>query len=153
MTESNDAGRVYNPGSGSGAAGPGFSTKFAEDYLRMKMLAAAGTKAGLDKSPDVLAQLNLMRENLVANAQLQKIEEGIKVSDDDLKKKYEESKGQYEQVKARHILIAFKGSPAAQQGTADRLPPGVKSFSQGLHLVRHPGRQIALLARVFAQVV
>jgi peptidyl-prolyl cis-trans isomerase C len=90
--------------------------QFAEDYLRMKMLAAAGTKAGLDKSPDVIAQLNLMRENLVANAQLQKIEEGIKVSDDDLKKKYEESKGQYEQVKARHILIAFKGSPAAQQG-------------------------------------
>ena len=33
MTESNDAGRVFNPGSGSGSAGPGFSTKFAEDYL------------------------------------------------------------------------------------------------------------------------
>jgi peptidyl-prolyl cis-trans isomerase C len=90
--------------------------QFAEDYLRMKMLAAQGTKAGLDKDPDVLAQLALMRENLVANAQMQKIEAGIKVSDDDLKKAYDANKNQYEQVKARHILIAFKGSPAAQEG-------------------------------------
>lgn len=88
--------------------------QFAEDYLRMKMLAAQGTKNGLDKDPDVVQQLNLMRENLVANAQLQKIEKGITVSDDELKKKYEASKNEYEQVKARHILIAFDGSPAAQ---------------------------------------
>lgn len=92
--------------------------QFAEDYLRMKMLAAQGTKAGLDKDPDVISQLNLMKENLVANAQLQKIEEGIKISDEDLKKAYEANKNQYEQVKARHILIAFKGSPAAQEGKA-----------------------------------
>ena len=42
------------------------------------------------------------------------IEKGITVSDDDLKKDYESRKAEYEQVKARHILIAFKGSPAAQ---------------------------------------
>lgn len=90
--------------------------QFAEDYLRMKMLAAAGTKAGLDKDPEVISQLSLMRENLVANAQLQKIEAGIKISDEDLKKAYDANKGQYEQVKARHILVAFKGSPAAPEG-------------------------------------
>lgn len=106
--------------------------QFAEDYLRMKMLAAAGTKAGLDKDPDVIAQLNLMRENLVANAQLQKIEEGIKISDDDLKKKYEENKGQYEQVKARHILVAFKGSPAAQQGKPELTEEQAKAKAEDL---------------------
>jgi len=87
--------------------------QFAEEYLRMKMLAADGMKAGLDKDPEVLRQLNLMRENLVANAQLQKIEKGITISDEDLKKKYEADKGQFEEVKARHILVAFEGSPAA----------------------------------------
>lgn len=95
------------------AQGPG-KRQFAEDYLRMKMLAAEGTKAGLDKDPDVLRQLALMRENLIAQAQLEKIETGITVSDADLKKTYDAQKAQYEQVKARHILIAFKGSPAAQ---------------------------------------
>jgi parvulin-like peptidyl-prolyl isomerase len=79
----------------------------------MKLLAAQGTRAGLDKDPDVLRQLSLMRENLVANAQLQQIEKGIAVSEDDLKRRYEANKAEYEQVKARHILIAFKGSSAA----------------------------------------
>ena len=90
--------------------------QFAEDYLRMKMLAAEGVKAGLDKDPQVVNQLNLMRENLVANAQLERIEKGITLSDEDLRKQYEANKSDYEQVKARHILIAFKGSPAAVAG-------------------------------------
>ncbi|HEU4520511.1 MAG TPA: peptidylprolyl isomerase [Thermoanaerobaculia bacterium] len=94
------------------AMGPG-KKQFAEDYLRMKMLAAQGVKAGLDKDPEVVRQLALMRENLVANAQLKRIEENVAVSDADLQKAYEANKAQYEQVKARHILIAFKGSPAA----------------------------------------
>lgn len=114
------------------ATGPG-KKQFAEDYLRMKMLAAAGTKAGLDKDPEVLSQLALMRENLVANAQLQKIEEGIKISDDDLKKVYETNKAQYEQVKARHILIAFKGSPAAQQGKAELTEEQAKAKADDLY--------------------
>src|SRR5215210_7822488 len=70
------------------AAGAG-KRQFAEDYLRMKMLASAGMKAGMDKDPEVVRQLALMKENLVANAQLQKIEKGISLSDDDLKKIYE----------------------------------------------------------------
>jgi len=114
------------------AMGPG-KKQFAEDYLRMKMLASAGTKAGLDKDPEVLSQLALMRENLVANAQLQKIEEGIKISDEDLMKTYESNKGQYEQVKARHILIAFKGSPAAQQGKPELTEEQAKAKADELH--------------------
>jgi peptidyl-prolyl cis-trans isomerase C len=97
------------------AAGPG-KKQFAEDYLRMKLLAFEGMKAGLDKDPEVLAQLALMRENLVAQAQLQKIEQGIAITDEELKKQYDAKKNEYEQVSARHILVAFKGSPAAQEG-------------------------------------
>ena len=113
------------------AMGPG-KRQFAEDYLRMKMLASAGTKAGLDKSPEVVQQLNLMKENLVANAQLQKIEAGIAISDEDLRKAYEASKGEYEQVKARHILIAFKGSPAAQEGKPELTEEQAKAKAEDL---------------------
>jgi peptidyl-prolyl cis-trans isomerase C len=97
------------------ASGAG-KKQFADDYLRMKMLASQGMKAGLDKDPEVVRQLDLMRQNLVANAQLQKIEKGIVISDADLKKTYEAKQADYEQVTAKHILIAFKGSPAAQPG-------------------------------------
>jgi peptidyl-prolyl cis-trans isomerase C len=113
------------------ASGPG-KKQFAEDYLRMKLLASEGMKAGLDKDPEVVAQLNLMRENLVANAQIQKIEKSIVVTDEELKKKYEESKGQYEQIKARHILVAFKGSPAAQPGKAELTEEQAKAKAEDL---------------------
>src|SRR5947209_8251567 len=96
------------------AMGPG-KREFADDFLRMKMLAAKGTKEGLDRDADVQQQLALMKENLVANAELKKIESTIKISDEDLKKIYDANKKEYETVKASHILIAFKGSPAAQK--------------------------------------
>ncbi|HET7711461.1 MAG TPA: peptidylprolyl isomerase, partial [Thermoanaerobaculia bacterium] len=88
--------------------------QFAEDYLRMKMLARRGMQEGLDKQPEVVAQINLLRENVVAQAALKRIESSITIPEDELKKIYESGKSDYEQVKARHILIAFKGSPAAR---------------------------------------
>jgi peptidyl-prolyl cis-trans isomerase C len=90
--------------------------QFAEDYLRMKLLASQGMKDGVDKDPDVMRQIALLRENLVAQEELKRLEQSIKVSDADLKKAYDDNKKDYEQVKARHILIAYKGSPAAQKG-------------------------------------
>jgi peptidyl-prolyl cis-trans isomerase C len=113
------------------AGGPG-KRQFAEDYLRMKMLAAEGTKAGLDKDPDVVRQMNLMRENLVAQAQLNRLEKSIAISDADLQKVYEASKGEHEQVKASHILIAFKGSQAAQPGKKELTEDEAKAKAEEL---------------------
>lgn len=128
------------------AQGPG-KKQFAEDYLRMKMLAAAGSKAGLDKDPEVVSQLDLMRENLVANAQLQKIEKGIALSDDDLKKVYDTKKGEYEQIKARHILIAFKGSPAAQEGKPELTEEQAKTKADDLRKQLVAGAKFEELAQ------
>ena len=89
---------------------------FAADFLRMKLLAAAGAKAGLENSPDVATELALLRQNLVANAMLKRIESGITISDEDLQKAYAARQAEFERVKARHILVAFKGSPAAREG-------------------------------------
>jgi peptidyl-prolyl cis-trans isomerase C len=95
---------------------PAGRKQFADDFLRMRLLASEGTKAGLQNDPDVVSQLNLMRENLVATAELKKIDSGIAVSDADVQKAYADNAKEYEQVKARHILIAPKGSAAAQPG-------------------------------------
>jgi len=128
------------------ASGPG-KKQFAEDFLRMKLLASAGMKAGLDKDPEVLAQLSLMRENLVAQAQMQRIEKGITVSDEELKKKYEENKGQYEQVKARHILVAFKGSAAAQPGKPELTEEQAKAKADDLRKQLVAGASFEELAK------
>ena len=128
------------------ALGPG-KRQFADDYLRMKMLAVEGMKAGLENDPQVVDQLRLMRENLVANAELQKIEKGITVSDADIQKYYDEHKSEYETVKARHILIAFKGSPAAQKGKKELTEEEAKAKAEALRAKLVAGGDFAAAAK------
>jgi peptidyl-prolyl cis-trans isomerase C len=113
------------------ALGPG-KRQFADDYLRMKLLAAEGMKSGVDKNPDVVKQLDLLKENLVAQEELKRLENSITVSDTDLKKAYEGNKKDYEQIKARHILIAFKGSPAAQKAKKELTDAEAKAKAEAL---------------------
>lgn len=97
------------------ALGPG-KRQFAQDYLSMRLLAHAGKKEGLDRDPAVVAQLDMMLNNLLASTMLQRIEESVQLSDAELLALYEEQKGTFETAKARHVLVAFAGSPAAQPG-------------------------------------
>jgi peptidyl-prolyl cis-trans isomerase C len=113
------------------AQGPG-RKQFADDYLRMRLLANEGTKAGLQNDPEVVNQLNLMRENLVATAELKKIDSGINVTDAEVQKAYADGAKQYEQVKARHILIAPKGSAAAQPGKKELTDAEAKTKAEDL---------------------
>ena len=113
------------------ALGPG-KKQFADDFLRMKLLASEGLKNGLDKDPSVVKQLDLLRENLVAQEQLKRLDSATTVTDADLKKAYDENKKDYEQVKARHILIAFKGSPAAPKGKKELTDAEAKAKAEAL---------------------
>jgi peptidyl-prolyl cis-trans isomerase C len=111
---------------------PAGRRQFADDYLRMRLLASQGLKAGLQNDPEVVSQLSLMRENLVATAELKKIDNGITVSDAEVQKVYADGAKQYEQVKARHILIAPKGSPAAQAGKKELTDAEAKAKAEDI---------------------
>ena len=128
------------------AMGPG-KRQFADDYLRMKLLAAEGMKNNLDKSPEVTKQLELMRENLVATEQLKKLESTVVVTDAELKKAYDDNKKDYEQVKARHILIAFKGSPAAQKSKKQLTDAEAKAKADDLRKKLVAGADFAEMAK------
>jgi len=113
-------------------AQPAGRRQFADDYLRMRLLATEGMKAGLDNDADVRNQLSLMRENLVATAELKKIEAGIVVADADVQKAYAADAKTYEQVKAKHILIAPKGSAAAQPGKKELTDAEAKAKAEDI---------------------
>jgi peptidyl-prolyl cis-trans isomerase C len=121
--------------------------QFADDFLRMKLLAAQGYKNGLDKDPEVLSQLKLMRENLVANAQLQKLDKSIVLSDADLLKVYDANKKDYEEVHARHILVAFKGSPAAPKDKPELTEEQAKAKAEDLRKQIVSGGDFAAIAK------
>lgn len=128
------------------AQGPG-KRQFADDYIRMKLLAAEGVKAGLDKDPDVISQLVLLKENLIAQAELKKMDSALAVSDADLQKYYDAHKAEYEEVKARHILIAFKGSPAAQAGKKELTEDEAKAKAEDIRKQIVAGGDFAALAK------
>ncbi|MBV9495728.1 MAG: peptidyl-prolyl cis-trans isomerase [Acidobacteria bacterium] len=104
-------------------------------------------KEGLANDPEVVNQLSLLRENLVANAEIARLEKSIKVSDEDLKKAYDANVKDYEQVTARHILIAFKGSPAAQPGKKELTEEEAKAKAEDLRKQIVAGADFAELAK------
>jgi len=111
---------------------PAGRKQFADDYLRMRLLASEGAKAGLQNDPEVVNQLALMKENLLATAELKKIDSTITVSDAEIQKAYTDGAKEYEQVKARHILIAPKGSAAAQPGKKELTDDEAKAKAEDL---------------------
>ncbi|MEA2571001.1 MAG: peptidyl-prolyl cis-trans isomerase [Acidobacteriota bacterium] len=120
---------------------------FAEDYIRMRLLAAEGTKNGLDKTPEVVNQLAMMRDNLVANAQITAIDKTIIVPDSAITQYYDQHKESFEQVKARHILIAFKGSRAAQPGKKELTDAEAKAKAEELRAKLVAGGDFAATAK------
>lgn len=127
------------------ASGPGRKA-FAKDFLRMKVLARIAEREKLAEQPEVKAQLDLMRSNLLANAQVERMSESIEIEDGTLQAEYDQMKSTLERASARHILVAFEGSPAAGE---DALPEEeAKAKAEGLREQLVAGADFAELASV-----
>jgi peptidyl-prolyl cis-trans isomerase C len=126
------------------AEGPG-KRSFAEDLLRMKLLANAAEKSGLASEPKVRTQLELARANTLANAQIERMSDEIQIDPERVKALYEERRDQFERARARHILIAFEGSPAA----GDNAPPEAeaRTKAESLRARIEAGEDFAEIAR------
>jgi peptidyl-prolyl cis-trans isomerase C len=121
--------------------------RFAEDLVRMKVLAAEAVKNGIPSDPDFQAQLGIMRENLLATAQLARLEKTTAVSDAEIQKAFDEHKKDYDQAKARHILVAFKGSQAAQPGKKELTDAEAKAKAEEIRKKIVGGADFAELAK------
>ena len=78
------------------------------DQLSMQfLLAQEASNKGIDKKPEVLDQIDLTRQSILANAFVQDYLKNNPVSDDMVKAEYEKVKAQMggNEYKARHILV------------------------------------------------
>jgi peptidyl-prolyl cis-trans isomerase C len=121
--------------------------RFAEDYLRIKLLAVRGRAEGVDKLPEVQKQLELTRDNVTAGAEARQITAAITVSPEELQQAYEAHKKDYERVKARHILIAPQGSPAARKDIPALTDAEAKAKAESLRAAIVGGADFAELAK------
>jgi parvulin-like peptidyl-prolyl isomerase len=102
--------------------GPG-RKQFADQLVRVLVIAQEGKRRGLDKTPAFQTQAMFQTNQVLANMAAQKINQDTKVDDAALRKYYDDHKSEFEQIRARHILIRFKGSPVP-------VKPGAKDLSE-----------------------
>jgi peptidyl-prolyl cis-trans isomerase C len=86
---------------------PELRKSIREDMINLEVLAQEAAKQGLDKSPEVIQQVALARQTILANAFVQDYVKSHPVSDDVLKQEYEKLKANVgtKEYKARHILV------------------------------------------------
>lgn len=86
---------------------PQLRIQIKDTLITREVLAQESARKGLDKNPDVLMQLDLQREEVLINAFLQDYVKTHPVSDEAMKKEYEQVKAESggKEYKARHILV------------------------------------------------
>ena len=95
------------------AATPDGKRQLADKLADMKILAQEARKRGLQSTPDIASQIKMQEDSLLANAMYSQLVQADKPSDTELKAAYEARKADFEQVKARHLLVRFQGSRIA----------------------------------------
>ncbi len=80
-----------------------------DQLVSMTLAAQAAEKDGLAKDPEVQARLGLLRTQILAEAASDKYAKAHPVSDDEVKKEYDEQVARMpKEYKARHILVEKK---------------------------------------------
>lgn len=82
----------------------------AEKLAEILTLAQEAKARKLDQTPKIQAQLTLSSDQLLANAMYRDLAENAKPDDAELHAYYDAHKADWEEVKARHILVRFQGS-------------------------------------------
>jgi peptidyl-prolyl cis-trans isomerase C len=85
--------------------------QLVDQLVGMKILVQEARRRKLDQNPAFKAQLAFTTESLLAGTLFNELQTNAKASEADSRKYFDDHKAEYERVKARHILIRFKGSP------------------------------------------
>jgi len=85
--------------------------QFAENLVKVFVLAQEGKRRKLDETPAYKTQQEVQSANMLASTTYDAIGKDAKLDDAEIRKYYEEHKAEGERVKARHILIRVKDAP------------------------------------------
>ena len=100
-----------------------------DQLIMQTLIAEEAIKKGLDKTPAVTEQMNVITLSVLSNAYIQDYLDNQKPSDDEVKAEYERLKAEITGVeyKARHILVE---SEAEAQAIIDQLKKNPEDFSK-----------------------
>jgi peptidyl-prolyl cis-trans isomerase C len=86
---------------------PERSAAIKEELINREVLAQAAVRRGLDKDPDVAAQMDMARQAVIVRALFEREMKANPITDEQLQKQYETFKGSMgtNEYKVRHILV------------------------------------------------
>jgi len=122
--------------------------QFADNIVRIEVLAQEGKRRKLDESSLYRTQSTFQDANILANMTYEEIGKNIKLDEADVRKYYEAHKAEFEQVRASHILIGVQGSPSpVRPGQKDLTEEEALAKVQDLRKRILAGEDFAKLAR------
>lgn len=103
--------------------------QFADNLARVLLLSQEGKRRKLDETPSYQTQIMFQNANVLAGMTYDQLGKDAKIDDADVRKFYDEHKKDFEQVRARHILIRMQGSPLP-------VKPGEKDLTEAEALAK-----------------
>ncbi len=94
---------------------PALQKAVLDDIINLEVLAQAAEKAGIDKNPDVVQQMELAKESVLAGAFVQDYAKSHPITDEQLQQEYDKLKANIgtKEYKASHILVATEAEAKA----------------------------------------
>lgn len=118
-----------------------------EQLINLKAMAQEARRRKLDQDPGYKAQVAFQSENILASVLFREMSANLKIEDADVQKYYDEHKREYERVKARHILIRMKGSPAPAGGKKELTDEEALEKAKALRARIVAGEDFATIAK------
>jgi peptidyl-prolyl cis-trans isomerase C len=113
---------------------PAGKKRLAEQLVELKAMAHEARTEKLEEDPLVKAEIALRIDQALAQRLFQTFLETSKPDDAALRAYYDQHKNDWEQVKAKHILIRFKGSGVpVKTGEKDRTDEEALALANDLH--------------------
>jgi peptidyl-prolyl cis-trans isomerase C len=104
---------------------PAGKRQLVEERIKQRILAGDARARGLDKDPRFLSQVQIMQDNILVGLLLQQLNSTL-VSDDEIRKYYDDHKAEMERVTVRHILLATVGPDALKEDVAKAKADAIK---------------------------
>ena len=120
----------------------------AQQFGELMALADEARKRKLDQTPAAKQMMTIQVDSYLANALQRQVADEIKPDDAAMHAYYDAHKSQYEQIKAKHILIRFKGSQVpVKTGGKDLTEEEALAKAQGIAKQIAAGGDFAAIAK------
>jgi parvulin-like peptidyl-prolyl isomerase len=122
--------------------------QFGENLKRMLVLSEEAKRRKLDQDPQFQAKAKFNEMDMLASMVYSDLAKDVKIDDAAMRAYYDEHKGDFETVSARHILIRMQGSPVpVAAGKKDLTEDEAKAKCEDLRKQIEGGKDFGELAK------